>query len=140
VREPGHITRSEQETQALAARVAGTLHPADVLLISGPLGAGKTTFVRGLALGLGIDPAVVSSPTFTLVHEYQGGRLPLYHADLYRLERVALDDVGLRELGAADGVLVVEWPERLSDPPPGARHVRLDVLEDQTRRITYSMR
>ena len=64
------------------------------------LGAGKTAFVRGLASGLGIDPEDVSSPTFTLVHEYRGGRLTLYHADLYRLERVATEDLGLEEMAA----------------------------------------
>ena len=71
--------------------------------------------------GLGIDPEDVSSPTFTLVHEYRGGRLTLYHADLYRLDRVATDDLGLEEMGVADGVLAIEWPDRLSHALPGAR-------------------
>src|SRR4029077_17507509 len=94
----GRRTNSEAETQALAREIAATLEAGDVLLLAGDLGAGKTTFVKGLAAGLGIDPADVSSPTFTLVHEYRGGRLTLYHADLYRLERTATGDLGLEEL------------------------------------------
>ena len=109
-----HTTRSEQETQAVARALAADLSPGDVLLLSGPLGAGKTAFVRGLAEGLGIDPEDVSSPTFTLVHEYRGGRLTLYHVDLYRLDRGATDDLGLEELGVADGVLAIEWPDPVS--------------------------
>jgi len=107
-----------------------------VLLVSGDLGAGKTTFVRGLAEGLGINPGDVSSPTFTLVHEYRGGRLTLYHADLYRLERAATDDLGLEEIGIKDGVLAIEWPDRLSHDLAGALLIRLDVMSDSTRRIT----
>jgi tRNA threonylcarbamoyladenosine biosynthesis protein TsaE len=133
-------TRSEVETMAVARELATTLKAGDVLLISGELGAGKTAFVRGLAEGLGVAAAEVSSPTFTLVHEYRGGRVTLYHADLYRLDRGATGDLGLEELGASGGVLAVEWPERLTHPLPGARAVVLEVLDDQTRRITYSMR
>jgi tRNA threonylcarbamoyladenosine biosynthesis protein TsaE len=87
----------------------------------GTLGAGKTAFVRGLAEGLGIDAREVSSPTFTLVHEYRGGRLTLYHVDLYRLDRTATADLGLEELGVADGVLAIEWPDRLTHALEGAR-------------------
>ena len=81
------MTASEEETQAVAREFSTTLRAGDVLLVSGDLGAGKTTFVRGLATGLGINPREVSSPTFTIVHEYRGSGLTLYHADLYRLER-----------------------------------------------------
>lgn len=135
-------TRSEEETHALAREIARTLSPGDVLLLSGELGAGKTAFVRGLAAGLGIDPDEVSSPTFTLIHEYRGGRLALYHADLYRLERAAAEDIGLEETGAADGVLAIEWPERLSHALPGSREIRFEIVDDQTRRIEvpYSIR
>jgi tRNA threonylcarbamoyladenosine biosynthesis protein TsaE len=130
------ISRSEDETRALARSLAATLGPGDVVLLSGSLGAGKTAFVRGLAAGLGADPDAVSSPTFTLVHEYRGGRVTLYHADLYRLdERAAVDDLGLEEMGAADGVLAVEWPERLSHIMPGAIRVEIEVLDETTRRI-----
>ena len=124
---PEHITTSEPETAIVARNLARTLAPGDVLLLSGNLGAGKTAFVRGLADGLGIDPDDVSSPTFTLVHEYRGGRLTLYHADLYRLERAATDDLGLEELDR--GVLAIEWPDRLTHSLPGCRQISIALLE-----------
>jgi len=119
----------------VARELAATLSAGDVLLLSGELGAGKTAFVRGLALGLGIDEDDVSSPTFTLVHEYRGGRLTLYHADLYRLDRAATDDLGLDEMGVADGVLAIEWPDRLTHSIGPALRVRIDVVDAATRRI-----
>jgi tRNA threonylcarbamoyladenosine biosynthesis protein TsaE len=136
---PEYTTRSEDETAALARDLAATLRAGDVLLLSGNLGAGKTAFVRGLAEGLGIDPHDVSSPTFTLVHEYRGGRLTLYHVDLYRLERAATEDLGLEELGARDGVLAIEWPDRLTHSLAAAKIVHLDIVDDQTRRITIGL-
>jgi len=132
----GQLAGSEQETHAIAREFAATLRAGDVVLLSGDLGAGKTTFVRGLAQGLGIDPEDVSSPTFTLIHEYRGGRLTLYHADLYRLERTATEDVGLEEIGVRDGVLAIEWPDRLTHEMAGARLVRIELVDDVTRRIT----
>jgi tRNA threonylcarbamoyladenosine biosynthesis protein TsaE len=129
------LTASEEETQAVARELSATLRAGDVLLVSGDLGAGKTTFVRGLAEGLGINPGEVSSPTFTIVHEYRGNGLTLYHADLYRLERAATDDLGLEEIGVEDGVLAIEWPDRLSHELPGAKLVRLEVVNDSSRRI-----
>lgn len=131
-----HTTTSELETAAVARTLADTLKPGAVLLLSGNLGAGKTAFVRGLAEGLGLDPGQVSSPTFTLVHEYRGGRLTLYHVDLYRLDRAATDDLGLEELGVGDGVLAIEWPDRLTHVLDGARHIQIDFVNDTTRRIT----
>ena len=128
-------SHSEEETQQIASDFASQLKAGDVVLLQGPLGAGKTAFVRGLAAGLGIDPEEVSSPTFTLVHEYAGGRLTLYHVDLYRLERTATDDLGLEEMGVADGVLAIEWPDRLSHQLSGAALVTLDVVDDTTRQI-----
>jgi tRNA threonylcarbamoyladenosine biosynthesis protein TsaE len=133
---PEHVTRSEAETAAVASALAATLVAGDVILLSGNLGAGKTAFVRGLAEGLGIDPEDVSSPTFTLIHEYRGGRLTLYHADLYRLEKAATDDLGLEELHR--GVLAVEWPDRLRHELPGARHISIEILDSDERRISWS--
>jgi tRNA threonylcarbamoyladenosine biosynthesis protein TsaE len=130
-----YTTRSEEETQRLAGELASTLAAGDVLLLSGNLGAGKTAFVRGLAQGLGIDPEEVSSPTFTLIHEYRGGRLALYHADLYRLERAGTEDIGLEEVGVSDGVLAIEWPDRLTHTIPGARTVAIEIIDETTRRI-----
>jgi tRNA threonylcarbamoyladenosine biosynthesis protein TsaE len=130
------VTGSEEETQSVARDLAATLRAGDVLLVSGNLGAGKTAFVRGLAAGLGIDTAEVSSPTFTLVHEYRGGRLTLYHADLYRLEKTAAEDIGLEEMGVEDGVLAIEWPDRLTHEIAGAIMVSLEIASDTERRIT----
>ena len=130
------VTRSQEDTERLAGALAATLAAGDVLLLSGPLGAGKTAFVRGLARGLGIDPGEVSSPTFTLVHEYRGGRLRLFHADLYRLGTAAAEDLGLDELGVRDGVLAIEWPDRLGHAFRGAIEVRIAVVDETTRQIT----
>ena len=119
----------------MARDLASRFKPGDVVLLSGNLGAGKTAFVRGLAIGLGIDPREVSSPTFTLIHEYRGGRLVLYHADLYRLGSTASEDLGLEEAGARDGVLAIEWPDRLTHALSGAVRVTIDVVDESTRRI-----
>src|SRR5829696_1827406 len=119
-------TSTESETAAVGRELATTLSAGDVVLLSGDLGAGKTAFVKGLAAGLGVATDQVSSPTFTLVQEYRGGRLPLFHVDLYRLEDAReLDDLGLDEI-AADGVLAIEWAEKLPRPPDGAVHVSIE--------------
>ena len=129
-------THSEDETIAVARELAARLQAGDILLLSGPLGAGKTAFVRGLAQGLGIDPEDVSSPTFTLLHEYRGGRLTLHHADLYRLDSTAPEDFGMDDRAIADGVLAIEWPERLRHAPAGALRVELGIVDETTRRVT----
>jgi tRNA threonylcarbamoyladenosine biosynthesis protein TsaE len=128
------VTHSEGETAALARDLASRLRAGDVLLLSGDLGAGKTAFVRGLADGLGIDPELVSSPTFTLIHEYRGPGLTLYHADLYRLDRAVPEDLGLED--SRDGVLAIEWPERLAHDLPGAMRVTIDLVSETDRRIS----
>ena len=133
-------SNSEDETIVIARELAATLQPGAVLLLSGQLGAGKTAFVRGLAAGLGIDPDDVSSPTFTLVHEYRGGRLALYHADLYRLEKTTTEDLGLEEKGVAEGVLAIEWPDRLTQGIPAALAVNIEIVDETTRRITFGSR
>ena len=107
-----------------------------MILLSGDLGAGKTVFVRGLASGLGIDPDEVTSPTFTLVHEYRGGRLPLVHVDLYRLDRAELEDIGLDTELAASGVLAVEWAERLTRKPADSIAVTIADTGGEGRTIT----
>ena len=130
-----HQSTSEAETRAIAAALAPTLTPGAVVLLSGDLGAGKTAFVRGLAEGLGIDPDEVTSPTFTLVHEYRGGRLPLIHVDLYRLDRAELDEVGLDQDLAATGVTAVEWSERLLRSIADSIAVRIIDSGGDTRRV-----
>ncbi|HUF24587.1 MAG TPA: tRNA (adenosine(37)-N6)-threonylcarbamoyltransferase complex ATPase subunit type 1 TsaE [Vicinamibacterales bacterium] len=132
-----HQTKSEEETMEVARAFAPRLEPGDVLLIEGPLGAGKTAFVRGLAAGLGAAPEDVSSPTFTLIQEYDGGRLRLFHADLYRLTPVEAADLGLSETGDT-GVLAVEWPDRWSHPPAGSVRVSIARLDDQRREISIT--
>lgn len=110
------ITRSPEETQALARELAATLAAGDLVLLTGELGAGKTEFVKGLAAGLGVT-ALVQSPTFTLVREYNDGRVPLIHLDLYRLAGGEVEELGLDELRAR-GIVAVEWPERAKAPWP----------------------
>lgn len=112
------LTHSEDETRRVGARLANLLRGGELIGLHGDLGAGKTVFVRGVADGLGVDPAKVRSPTFTLINEYGGGRLLLYHIDLYRLAPSETDRLALREYLYGDGVCVVEWFERLGDVPP----------------------
>ena len=127
-------TRSDEETEALGAALGRRLGAGARVLLYGELGAGKTAFVRGLAHGLDIDPDEVSSPTFTLVQEYRGGRLPLFHVDLYRLGAGEVDDLGL-DAQAAHGVLAIEWAERMPRDDAGAIHVRLEHAGEDRRRI-----
>ena len=136
-----YITHSEDETARVGRDLAATLSGGSVLLLFGELGAGKTAFVRGLAEGLGVDRDEISSPTFTLVQEYRGGRLPLFHADLYRLEDAReIDDLGLDDV-AEGGVLAIEWAEKLPRPMPAAVEVRIRHADADTRAISiYSER
>jgi tRNA threonylcarbamoyladenosine biosynthesis protein TsaE len=107
-----------------------------VLLLVGDLGAGKTALVRGLAEGLGIRPEEVSSPTFTLMQEYRGGRVPLIHVDLYRLNDAReIDELGLEELGAS-AVLAIEWAEKLPRPVEDAIEVRIEHGNGDERPLT----
>ena len=110
-----YLTKSEAETEALGARLAEQLEPGGVVAFTGDLGAGKTAFTRGLARGLGITERV-TSPTFTVVNEYEGGRLPLFHFDMYRLgSSEELFGIGWEDYLARGGVCAVEWSENVSD-------------------------
>jgi tRNA threonylcarbamoyladenosine biosynthesis protein TsaE len=129
-------THSEIETAAAGRDLAPRLSAGSVVLLFGDLGAGKTAFVRGLAEGLGIPAEDVSSPTFTIMQEYRGGRLPLFHVDLYRLnDSREVDDLGVDEI-AADGVLAVEWAEKLPQPMGDAIEVHLEHGDIDTRTIS----
>jgi len=109
-----YVTNSEEETEALGARLAEKLRPGAVVAFTGDLGAGKTAFTRGLARGLGIMERV-TSPTFTIVNEYEGGRLPLFHFDMYRLGSAdELFDIGWEDYLVRGGVCAVEWSENVS--------------------------
>jgi tRNA threonylcarbamoyladenosine biosynthesis protein TsaE len=102
-----------EATEALGARLGRAARGGELIGLVGELGAGKTCLVRGLALGLGIDPTVVHSPSFTIATAYGGGRLVLHHVDLYRLERPLDDELSLREVLYGEGVAAVEWFDRL---------------------------
>lgn len=143
-------TTSPEGTKQLASTLAPYLHPGDVLVLDGDLGAGKTQFTQGLAAGLGIRADVVS-PTFNIVLEYTDGSLPLYHFDLYRLEdENELEDVGYYELIDADGVVLVEWGRKFPAALPygyleisiavddaGARVIKAHSLGDRARQLLY---
>ena len=112
------VTHSPEQTRQLGARLAKALKPGAVVAFTGDLGAGKTAFTRGIARGLGIGDRV-TSPTFAIVNEYEGGRLPLFHFDMYRLTSSdELFDIGWDDYLARGGVCAVEWSERVSDALP----------------------
>src|SRR5574342_462514 len=112
------ISKQPEQTKDFAKRLAGLLKAGDVLALEGDLGAGKTTFTKGLAEGLGITRNV-NSPTFTIIKEYQG-RLPLYHMDVYRVED-AFEDLGFEEYFEGNGVTVVEWAHLIEEQLPQER-------------------
>jgi tRNA threonylcarbamoyladenosine biosynthesis protein TsaE len=134
------ISHSPAETAALGERWGRRAHRGCVIAVSGELGAGKTQFVKGLARGLEVSGRV-HSPTFTLVNEYSGGRLKLFHLDLYRLEtRAQIWSAGLEEFLQPEGVSVIEWAERLSDSGYAMDHfkrVRIEILSDTERSISH---
>jgi len=131
-------THSLAETLALGERLASDLPAGTVLALAGELGAGKTALVKGIARGLGIAQEV-TSPTFTLIHEYRGGRLPLYHIDLYRLASPQqAEAIGIEDYLAPAGIAVIEWPDRIAALlPPATRRIELAVVNDTTRRLTF---
>ncbi len=136
------ISHSPAETEALGEEWGRTAQCGLVIALSGDLGAGKTQLVRGLARGLGVTTRV-HSPTFTLVNEYSGGRLKLFHLDLYRLETPdQLHSAGIEEFLQPDGVAVIEWAERLEDgrwkmEDGKIRKVKIEVISETERRIGY---
>lgn len=129
-----HVTDSEGATVALGRDLGRRLAAGSVVLLEGPLGAGKTAFARGLAEGAGCDGDDVSSPTFTVVQEYRGD-VRFEHVDLYRLTPAEVDDLALDDL-LEGSVMAVEWPDRWRDAPPDALRVTLELVDPTTRRIT----
>jgi tRNA threonylcarbamoyladenosine biosynthesis protein TsaE len=135
------ISHSPAETEALGEKFGRAAQRGFVFALSGDLGAGKTQFVRGLARGLGIS-ARVHSPTFTLVNEYGGGRLKLFHLDLYRLETPAqILSAGIEEFLQPDGVAVVEWAERIYDlrfAICDLKKIQIEIVNETERKIIYA--
>ena len=130
------ITKSETETQQAGAELVKTLAPGSVVAMYGDLGAGKTAFTGGLAEGLGISGRI-TSPTFTIVNEYEGGRLPLFHFDMYRLGSAEdLWDIGWEDYLDRNGICAVEWSENVRDAMENAISVRIEKTGDESRRIT----
>ena len=132
-------TGSEEQTRALGERLAGKLRPGTVVAFTGALGAGKTAFIRGLARGLGVEERV-TSPTFTIVNEYEGGKMPLFHFDLYRLgSSEELFDIGWEDYLARGGVCAVEWSENAPDAMEEPC-VRVDIRPagENGRRVTVT--
>ena len=129
----------EAATIKLANEFAAFLEPGDVVCLVGDLGAGKTHFSKGVAQYFGINPAEVTSPTFTLIHEYYG-ELPVYHFDCYRLEDVAeAVEIGIREYIDGDGICLIEWPQVIAPLIPDyAWEVRLTHLSENSRNFTLS--
>jgi tRNA threonylcarbamoyladenosine biosynthesis protein TsaE len=125
-----HTSSSPDQTEHAGATLGRCLEPGDVIGLIGDLGAGKTLLVQGVARGLGVPPDVrVTSPTFTIINEYHGGRLSLYHADLYRIEQAReLEEIGLDDIcRRADGVVCVEWSDRFDVLGRDVLHIRLQV-------------
>jgi tRNA threonylcarbamoyladenosine biosynthesis protein TsaE len=128
------VTRSERETEEAGERLGRQLSKGAVVLLSGPLGAGKTAFARGLAAGLGCELEGVSSPTFTIIQHY-AGPTPLEHVDLYRLGPDEVDDLLLEDL-MDEAVLAVEWPDRWRRAPLDAIRIEIAPTGDTERRVT----
>ena len=133
-------TASAEETQALGGRLAALLAPGTVVALYGDLGAGKTQLVKGICAACGIPPETVHSPTFTLVHEYEGRAFPLYHIDAYRIRHAdEFFELGYETYFFGDGLCLVEWPERVEELlPPGTVRLRLTHLGADRRRIAVA--
>jgi len=130
------LTNAPEETEAVGAALAQKLNSGTVIAYRGDLGAGKTAFTRGLARGLGYT-GLVTSPTYTIVQEYLGGRLPLFHFDMYRLASSDdLWDIGWEDYLDRGGICAVEWSENVEDAMEGAIFVTIEKTGEQSRRIT----
>jgi tRNA threonylcarbamoyladenosine biosynthesis protein TsaE len=134
----GRVTSKPEETKSIATEFARNLPSGTVVSLVGDLGAGKTEFVKGLAIGLGFGGAV-TSPTFTILHEYRGGRLALFHMDFYRLQdERELDEIGLDDYLRAGGVCAIEWgdkfPQRL---PTDTVTVRIITVDSDQREVVW---
>jgi tRNA threonylcarbamoyladenosine biosynthesis protein TsaE len=134
------VSHSEAETYALARRLSPSFADGEVVVLTGPLGAGKTVFVRGLAAGRDIAEAVVSSPSFGFVNEYPGTS-PVYHFDLYRLRSVhELNEIGWDEYLLRPGLIVIEWGEKAAEFLPERYYlVNIQIIDAEQREIQISL-
>ena len=131
-----YITNTPEETEAIGGALARVLQPGTVIAYRGDLGAGKTAFTRGLARGLGYTD-MVTSPTYTIVNEYLGGRLPLFHFDMYRLRSSDdLWDIGWEDYLDRNGICAVEWSENVADALEGPLMITIEKTGEGSRRIT----
>ena len=132
------ISNSPGETEQFGHDFANRIHKGTVIGLKGELGTGKTQFVKGLAAGLG-SPAQVTSPTFTLIHEYSGGRLPIYHFDFFRInDRQSAEQLGLEDYFFGEGVSVIEWADRFAELiPEDATWIVFEATSEHERRIKY---
>ena len=131
-----YVTKSPAETETIGAALGKLLPAGTVIAYRGDLGAGKTAFTRGLARGLGCTD-IVTSPTYTIVNEYPGGRLPLFHFDMYRLRSSDdLWDIGWEDYLDRNGICAVEWSENVDDAMEDALYITIEKLGEETRRIT----
>ena len=132
---------NESDTNRLGHAIAAVAVPGTVISLVGPLGAGKTRLVKAVAEGLGEDPAVVTSPTFVLVNEYRGGRLPVYHFDVYRLKDIdEFVELGPDEYFEGDGVCLVEWGNRVADYlPRDAWTIEIEAGQGTDREFTLTV-
>ena len=129
------ITTSPVQTEAVGQALGKVLKPGAIIAYEGDLGAGKTAFTRGLAKGLGAED-MVTSPTYTIVNEYLSGRMPLFHFDMYRLASSDdLWDIGWEDYLERGGVCAVEWSENVADAMENAISVRIEKVDDDTRKI-----
>ncbi|HVM95547.1 MAG TPA: tRNA (adenosine(37)-N6)-threonylcarbamoyltransferase complex ATPase subunit type 1 TsaE [Candidatus Acidoferrales bacterium] len=131
------LSHSEEDTRAFGIRLGCCLKGGELIGLRGDLGVGKTVLVRGLAESLEIPATRVRSPTFTLINEYSGGRLPLYHIDLYRMEPTDVDRLAMRDYLYGDGVCVVEWVERLGEEAP-ALEIAMTFVGESRRRLVVT--
>jgi tRNA threonylcarbamoyladenosine biosynthesis protein TsaE len=131
------ISNSPVETEAIARQFAKELNVGSILALEGELGSGKTQFSKGIVAGLE-SSAPVTSPTFTIIHEYPGGRLPVYHFDFFRLEdRQSVGRLGLDDYFFGDGVSVIEWADRFPEfIPEQARWILFEIKSENARTIT----
>lgn len=133
------VSHSSLHTERIGERLARLARPGDVLALWGELGAGKTQLTKGVAAGLGLESGDISSPTFIILHEHYGGRMPLFHLDLYRLSGQDLGSTGWEETLDGGGITVIEWPDRAGAALPEDRvDIRLEHIADTKRRVVLS--